>query len=171
MELARGGEVRAAQRCPQVPEYAEEPAAQARLLDTLLLLHASIGRDPVHFPGLSSVVGERLLEADRIRRERRDDEANQDGAAPERVLAEKLAAPVLELAVHRRAQRTAAAVREVQAPLVRVGVVEAQAQALDGPLRAVDLELHQIGAAVPNLSHRGRAGMLDPGGGARQGMR
>src|SRR5438477_10645838 len=66
-----------------------------------LPLQPRVRRNPVRLPGLAAVVGERLLESNRVGRERRDDEADQDGASVERILAVELAAPVLELAEDR----------------------------------------------------------------------
>src|SRR5262249_40196111 len=113
---------------------------------------------------------EGLLEAARVGRDVRDHEADEDRAAVERLLGEELAAAVLELADRGRAQGAARAVREVEAPLARLRVVEAQAQALDVALRAFDLELHEVRAAVPHRTdHRG-ARVLDPGRRARERM-
>ena len=61
----------------------------------------------------------------------RDDEAHQHAAVAELFLIVELAAPVLESADGRHAERAAAAVGEVQAPLARLRVVEAQRQRLD----------------------------------------
>jgi hypothetical protein len=79
---------------------------------------ASIGCDPVHFPGLAAVIGEGLLEVTRIRSDIGDDEADQDGAAVECFLVDEFAPSILELADCRNAQNAAAAAGDIQAPLM-----------------------------------------------------
>lgn len=85
-------------------------------------------------------------------------------------LIEELAPAVLELAYRGLAQRAAAAAGEIEAPLMRFGVVESQVQAFEVTSRAVGFELHQIGAAIPDFSDDGGSLVFDPGRGARQGM-
>src|SRR5271155_4773066 len=81
-------------------------------------------RDPIHFPGLASVVREGLLEVRRIRGDVRPDVANQDRSALECVLSIKLAAPILEFAHLRRAVYEAnLAVSPIQTPLASLRIV------------------------------------------------
>jgi hypothetical protein len=63
-----------------------------------IIAHPRIHRDPVHFPRLSPIVREGLLEAAGRRRDVRDHEAYEDQATVEEFLAVELAAPVPELA-------------------------------------------------------------------------
>jgi hypothetical protein len=63
-------------------------------------------------------------------------EPNQDGSALENFLVEELSASVLELPDCRLAQGATAAAGEVEAPLMRLGVVETQAQGFNVPRRA-----------------------------------
>src|SRR6185369_2814755 len=59
--------------------------------------------------------------------------------------------------------------REVEAPLPCVRVVEPEAQCLQVACRAVDLELDEVGPALPDLAHHGGAFVGDPGAGPGQG--
>jgi len=133
-----------------------------------LAIHARISRDPVYFPCLAAVLREGLFEMAGVWRDVRNHEANENRPAVEHLLIEKLAASILELANRRRAHRTSAAVGEVEAPLMRFGIVEAQAQALEVPCRAIGHEFQQIRAAIPNRAHNRCAVVLDPRRGARQ---
>ena len=67
-----------------------------------------------------------MLEFAGFRFDVRDDEANQDRASVEIFLIEKLAPAVLELANRRRAERATFAAREIQTPLLRFRIVQAQ---------------------------------------------
>lgn len=84
--------------------------------------------DPVRLPGLAVVVGERLLELERGRRDVREHEAHEDRAAVVGFLIVELAATVTESADRRHAERAARAVRELGLPLMRLGVVHAKAE-------------------------------------------
>src|SRR5437879_13495019 len=59
---------------------------------------------------------------------------------------------------------TRRAVGDVHAPLVRLGVVEAQRQEFEVTRRTVELDLPQIGAAIPESPHHAAPVVLDPGG-------
>src|SRR5262249_11125111 len=128
-----------------------------------LLLDARVDGDPVHLPGPPAVIGVRLLEAARVRRDVGDHEAHEDGAAVERLLVVELAAAVLERADRRRAQGAGPDVGEVEAPLPRLGVVEPQADAFEVTGRPVGDQLHEVGPAVRDGPDDGRALVLDPG--------
>src|SRR5262249_48154024 len=93
----------------------------------------------------------------------RDHEAHADGLSVERLVVEELAASVREAADGRLRHGAAGGVREVQAPGARLRVVETQAQRLDMAGGSVDVELDEVGAAVPDLAHDGGAVVLDPG--------
>ena len=99
-----------------------------------------------------------------VRCDVRDDEPDEDGAAVEVFPGVELAAAVLELADRRWRHRAAAAVREVEAPLAGLGVVEAEAQAFDAARGALHVELHEIRRAAPDLPNHGRSLVFDPGG-------
>src|SRR5258708_6280558 len=105
-----------------------------------------------------------------IRRDVRDDKSNQDGPSAQCLLIEKLAAPVLELANRGLAQGATGAVGEVEAPLVGLGIVEAKGQGFEAACRAGDLELQEVGAAVPDFVNDRSALIFDPGRGAGQGI-
>src|SRR6185436_15791203 len=119
--------------------------------------HPRIGGDPVHFPCLASIRREGLLEMAGVRCDVRDDEPDENGAAVEVFPGVELAAAVLELADRRWRHRAAAAVREVEAPLAGLGVVEAEAQAFDATGGALHVELHEIRRAAPDLPNHGRS--------------
>jgi hypothetical protein len=73
-------------------------------LARLLFLHTRVDRDPIYFPGLAAVCGERLLDLAGFCFDVRDDEAHQDRASVEILLIVKLAPAVLEFASRRRAE-------------------------------------------------------------------
>ena len=87
------------------------------------LLHARIYRDPVDFPRLAPVIRECLFKMDRIRLDVRNDKSNKNGFAIEKLLVEKLAASILELADRGLAQCTGVAIRKIEAPLVGFRIV------------------------------------------------
>lgn len=128
-----------------------------------------VDRDPVHFPGLAPIVREGLLEAAGIRSDVRDHESNEDRSAVQGFLGEELAASILELTDRRWAQDPAGDARKIEAPLAGFGVVQTQAQRPDVACRPIDVELHQIGATVPDLSNDGGTFVFDPGPGPGQG--
>src|SRR6185436_11388011 len=118
--------------------------------------------------GLAAIRRERLLELARVRVTAADDEAHEDRAAVERFLIVELAASAPELADHWRRQRTACAVREVQTPLARIGIVETQRETLEPSSRTFHVQLHEIGTTIPHLANDRGAFVLDPRGRARQ---
>src|SRR5712692_1371028 len=103
----------------------------------------------------------------RIRSDVRDDKSNENGSAIKWFLIEKLAAPILELADGGLAQGAVVAVGKIETPLVGLRIVQTQGQTFDVTCWAIGLELHQIGAAIPNLSDDGSTLIFDPGSGAR----
>src|SRR5215469_5965873 len=60
--------------------------------------HTRVRSDPVHFPGLASVVGEGLLKSARIRSDVRNNETNEDSPVVECLLVKEFATSILELA-------------------------------------------------------------------------
>lgn len=84
------------------------------------------GIDPVQLPRFASIVGEGLLITSRIGRVDGESKSNQNGPAIKRFLIVKLAAAVFELADHGHAEGTAIAAGEMEAPLMSLGIVEAQ---------------------------------------------
>jgi hypothetical protein len=105
-----------------------------------------------------------------IRSDDRDHESNQDRSTIERVLIEELTASTPELAYRGHGQGAALAVGKIEAPLMRLRVVETQAQRLDVTRRTINLELYKIGATVPHLPDDGRPLVLDPFIRTGQGM-
>src|SRR5215470_5892622 len=87
--------------------------------------------DPVGLPGLSSIRRESLLPARRIGCDVGPDKSNIDAPALEHFLVIKLAPAILEPADHRRVHNPVDAVRPIEAPLLRFGVIKAQSHALD----------------------------------------
>src|SRR5258708_17613174 len=106
----------------------------------------------------------------RFRRDIRNHKSDKNGSAIQCLLVVKLTAYILELTDRRLAHAPGAAVGEIEAPLVRLGIVETQAQALEVTCRAVGFELQQIGAAIPDLADDRSALIFDPGSGATQGL-
>src|SRR5713226_6048577 len=130
------------------------------------ICHACVCRDPVHFPGLASIVREGLFKTAGIRRDVRYNEPNKGGSAIQCFLVVEFAASILELADCGLAQGAVVAVGKIEAPLVGLWIIETQVQTFEVPFRAIGLELYQIGAAIPNLSNDGSALKFDPGSGA-----
>src|SRR6202041_332080 len=129
-------------------------------------LHPCVGGDPIQFPSLASVVRERLFKVARSRSDVRNNKSNKDGSGIECFLIEKLAASILELADRGLAHGTAVTVGKIEAPLMGLGIVETQRQTFDATRWAIDLELYQIGAPIPNLSDHSSALIFDPSCGA-----
>src|ERR1035438_3860872 len=75
----------------------------------------------------------------------------------------KLAAPILELADCRHAYSSIPAIRKIEAPLARPGIVEAQVQSFHVTCGTIDLEFHEIGFPVPNLPNNRSAHIFAPG--------
>src|SRR5258706_13858912 len=126
--------------------------------------------DPVSFPGLAAVVGERLLEPEGPGGDIREDEAHEDGSVVQGFLVVELAAAVLEAARHGDAQLALGAVGEGDAPLVRGRVVYADAHAFDVACGPVQLQFADVGLAVPPGPYDRRPVVLDPGVGAGERM-
>src|SRR5947208_2151024 len=74
-------------------------AASCRLPKSIL--YAGVYRDPVYFPSLSAVVGKRLFNTARGRRDVRNNEANKTRSPIQCLPIEKLAATVFEFANRR----------------------------------------------------------------------
>ena len=79
---------------------------------------------PIRFPGLSIVARERLFKTTRIRLDGVETVAHKDDFFPEFFLVVELALTVDELANHRLSHDSVSAIRPVQAPLMRFGVVK-----------------------------------------------
>jgi len=130
------------------------------------IVHACVGRDPVYFPSLASIIRECLFKAARIRSDIRHDKSNVDGSAIQWFLIEKLAASILEPADRGLSHGSVVAVRKIEAPLVGLGIVQTQAQTFEMTSWAFGCELQQIGAAIPHLADDGGTLHFDPGSGA-----
>jgi len=144
--------------------FSREPAGQVRSTPR-------IDGNPVHLPGRPGVGRISLFEARRIGRHFRNHEPHEDGAAVDHVLTvEKPAPGRVERAVNGRGQDAVAHAREVQAPLARLGIIEAQRQALDPAAAGTrDREFHDIGAVGRKRADRAGAAILRPFG--RSGKR
>jgi hypothetical protein len=111
-----------------------------------------------------------LLEVRRARIRLRPDEPNEDALAVERVLSIELALPIFEFTDLGHDDDAILAVRPVEAPLVRLGVVRAEREALDVTARAIGLELLDLRGAVPQEARHAGSIELDPLVGAGQRM-
>src|SRR5438552_12667178 len=85
--------------------------------------HACVGRNPVHFPSLASIVREGLFKTARIRSDVRDNKTNIDASAIKCFLVEKFATSIPEVADRGLAQGTVVAVGKIEAPLVGLRIV------------------------------------------------
>jgi len=94
-----------------------------KLESTNSFFHPGVGRDPVYFPGLASIIRECLFKTARIRSDVRNNKSNKDGSAIECFLTEELAASIFELANSGLAHGAAAAVGKIEAPLAGLGIV------------------------------------------------
>src|SRR5258708_14012737 len=100
----------------------------------------------------------------------RPNKSNQDGSAigARRFCVEKLPASVLEFADRRRPHGPALTGSPIEAPLVRLGIVQTEGQTFDvAGSRAIGFELLQLSAAIPNLSGAGSSVKFGPASGAR----
>ena len=102
----------------------------------------------------------------RIRSDVGDDKSNENGAAMQRFLVEKLGAAIFEFANRGLAQRTAAAVGKIETPLMGLRIVQPQGQRFYVPSRTIDFEHQQIGSAIPDLSDESSTFIFGPGSGA-----
>src|SRR5215467_12980291 len=89
------------------------------------LLHSGLVGDPVHLPGLASVIRERLLKVSGVRSDIRPYISTQNDSTIDCVLAVELASAVLEFAdVGRAAQNALPAVGPIEAPLARFWIIK-----------------------------------------------
>jgi hypothetical protein len=79
--------------------------------------------NPVHFPGLASIIGEGLFKVRRAGVRVAPNISNQDAFSIERVLGVKLTTSVLKLTDLRRLHLASLAVGPEQAPLVGLGII------------------------------------------------
>src|SRR5215471_13766833 len=140
--------------------------------DAVLLsgLHPCVVRDPVNFPSLTAVIGERLFEVTGIRGNVGNDEAHQDGAAIQSFLIVELAAAIPEFPDGRHADRPGPAIGEVEAPLVRLRIVKAQVETLEMASWAIGNQFHEVSATVPHLAHHRHAVVINPRRGTGERM-
>src|SRR5262249_8592051 len=78
---------------------------------------------PIRFPSLASIIRERLFKPTRIRRDGGKTISGENDSPIELFLIEKFATTILESADHRLVEHAVAAIRPIQTPLVRVGIV------------------------------------------------
>src|SRR5690606_4331674 len=90
--------------------------------------------DPVGLPALSAVGGERLFEPEGVPGNSGEDEAHVHGPPPEQLLVVELGpAGAVEPADHRGTQLAIPARGPADLPLAGFGLVQAEAQSLNGP--------------------------------------
>jgi len=82
-------------------------------------------RNPIYFPRLAPIIRERLFKVGRIRGQVRPNESNEYSLAINRILGEELTASILEFADLWRVKYADFAVGPIQAPLVRLWIIEA----------------------------------------------
>src|SRR4029077_3068627 len=90
------------------------------------------------------------------------DETNEDGLALKIFLIEELSACAVELSNRGNLQDRVFAVGPVQAPLVRLRVVQAERDALNVSARPVDRQLAKVRAAIPELADYRSAVVINP---------
>src|SRR5579871_4146826 len=103
---------------------------------------AGVVRDPVDLPALAAIGREGLLEVACIGLDGGDHESHQDGPAGEAFLIVELRNTVPEFTLRGCTHGTPRAVGKIQAPLMRLRVVEPQGQRLDVAFGTVHLEFH-----------------------------
>src|SRR5215472_37748 len=135
----------------------------------LLVRNALLIRDPVHFPSLASIVGERLLKMGRLGVQICPLISNQDGFAIDRILSDEHTAPIFEFADLRRVEDSRFASRPVEPPLVRFWVVQADDEAFDVCIWSVEYGLFDF-RTIPDLPAGTRALVLYPFVRSGQGM-
>ena len=120
----------------------------------LRLLRILVGHrgNPVRLPRFASIGRKRLFKIARILRDVGPAEPDKDRSSLEELLVVELAHAVLVLANHGILQRRCCGVCPMQAPLMRMRVVEPQRQPFNVPCRTVRLQLVEVGAATPHLS-------------------
>src|ERR1700723_997811 len=104
-------------------------------------------------PRFAAVVGVRFLVMMGVRLDVRPDTTHQNRSAIHGIRGVQFAAAIMEGADGGRAQYPDSAVDEILTPLVRLGIVEKQRQALPGAVRALRLDLFQLRAPIPHLAH------------------
>src|SRR6266567_8336388 len=89
------------------------------------ILHPRLVCNPIDFPSLAAIIGERLLKVGRIRSDIGPDKSNQDGSAIRArwFRTEKLAASILEFSDRGRPEGSALTCGPIEAPLDRKSVV------------------------------------------------
>ena len=105
-----------------------------------LVFHPGIARDPIHFPSFAAIIREGLFEAAGIGSDVGDNESNQNGSPIQRLLVEKLTAPVLELTNRGRAHAASLAVGKIKAPLLGRRIVQTEIKAFEVTCGAVGYE-------------------------------
>src|SRR5580692_5953395 len=96
---------------------------------------------------------------------------NKDAFSIQRVLGVELTPSILKLADLGRQDGAALAVGPVEAPLVRLRIVETKGQAFDmAGRKAIGFELLQLSPAIPDLAGYRSTVKFDPVGRARQWM-
>ena len=120
-------------------------------------------RDKVRLPSPAPVSRERLFKMVRVRTDVCKEMSNQDGFALKRFVVDELATAVFEFADHGRRYRAVVAGGKIEAPTMRLGIVEAQVQFFQVNGWEVGFEFHQIGAAIPHFPDDNTRFHFDPG--------
>src|ERR1700733_4245430 len=130
--------------------------------------------NPIYFPGLPAIRRERLFHARRVGRNVEPDIAYENRSPFVVFLIEKLAAIAGELTNYRRqGQSSIIQVDQIDAPLARRGVVEAERLRLDAEflVGGGDVELFKVRIAVEKFLVIRDAIVLDPGARVIQAVR
>src|SRR5262249_31165048 len=109
------------------------------------------------------VIGERLFKSARVRSDVGNDESDEDRAAVQRFLIEKLASSVLEFTERRLAQGPAAGAGKIQTPLPGLRIVQTDAHAFEVTRGPVAHKYDQVSPPAPDFADHGRAFIVDPG--------
>src|SRR5580693_4382157 len=121
--------------------------------------------NPIDFPGLAAVRRERLLHVRRLGRNIEPDIAHKNGASFVFLLIEKLTAIPGKASDHgRQTKSPLVEIDEIDAPLMRSGIVEAQRLCFDVKLliSAGHVELFEVRVAVEKLLVVRDSVVLDP---------
>src|SRR5689334_12095165 len=107
------------------------------------LLLSGVNVDGIRFPRLSPIIGKRPFSSERGCGDVGVDDTHQDGGTVQGFLVEEFAAPFFELTDHRRCHTTVLTTCPIQAPLMRLFIVEMQYRAHEVWCRSVDFEFRQ----------------------------
>ncbi len=124
--------------------------------------HTGVVRYPIYFPGLTGILGERLLEVERIPRCTCDHEPHHDWPTVKVLLVVKLSNPIPKGSDSRCVEYTDTAVDGGQTPLTGRRVVQTERQKLQMTMFAIDVELDDVRPALPETVYRRYSFVLCP---------